>query len=75
MQARKNATRLLSRREASAFRAVVQRSEWEFYEVPEVAEGRALSSSRFQKIPRTRPVGAARETTEGIEILFFPDWA
>ena len=45
---------------------------WEVYEVPEAVVGQPLSSSRSHKAFQTRPVGAILETTEGIEILFFP---
>lgn len=47
-------------------------SEWEFYGVPEGPGGRSSKPSRQRQLGQTQPVAALRETTEGIEILFFP---
>lgn len=75
MRTRKNATRRASQVAVSASHAVESAQEWEVYGTPEVAVGRALSSSRRQRMLKIRPVGALRQTTEGIELLFFPSSA
>lgn len=74
MRKSKKATRRRqSRREVLASQRASLASEWEVYGVSEKIEAPALLPSHVRVPPQIRPVVAVRQTSDRIELLFFPD--
>jgi len=73
MRAKLKATHQHEQSAASACRKAEAVGEWEFYGVPVTSSNHGKSSSRALVTTEIRPIGALREMTDGIEILFFPD--